>query len=38
MSEIDTYKHECIGMVHCPSSYWPPPWWWAIEEAAGAFA
>lgn len=24
MSEIDSYKHECIGMVHCPSSYWSP--------------
>ena len=21
MSEIDSYKHECIGMVHCPSPY-----------------
>ncbi len=21
MSEIERYKHECIGMVHCPSSY-----------------
>jgi hypothetical protein len=21
MSEIDSYKHECIGIVHCPSSY-----------------
>ncbi|MEA2574203.1 MAG: hypothetical protein QOH93_1501 [Chloroflexia bacterium] len=21
MSEIDSYKHECIGMVSCPASY-----------------
>jgi hypothetical protein len=29
MSEIDSYKHECIGMVHCPTPYagmyWNPP-------------
>src|ERR1700730_3329053 len=24
MSEIDSYKHKCIGIVKCPSSYWPP--------------
>jgi hypothetical protein len=24
MSEIDSYKHKCIGIAHCPSSYWPP--------------
>src|SRR4051794_562347 len=27
MSEIDTYKHECIVMVRCPSSYLPPRSW-----------
>src|SRR3954449_9014209 len=32
MSEIDSYKHECLGMVHCPSSYWPPPSWSASGE------
>ncbi|MCI0398097.1 MAG: hypothetical protein L0332_28705 [Chloroflexi bacterium] len=21
MSEIDNYQHECIGIIHCPSSY-----------------
>jgi hypothetical protein len=21
MSEIDCYKHECIGVLHCPSTY-----------------
>jgi hypothetical protein len=23
MSEIDCYRHRCIGIVHCPSAYWP---------------
>lgn len=25
MSAIDRYRHECIGWVRCPSSYWPRP-------------
>src|SRR6478672_4987756 len=24
-SEIKSYKHECLGMVKCPSHYWRPP-------------
>ena len=27
MSEIDQYKHECIGMVSCPSSFLPAAYW-----------
>src|SRR5687767_8828350 len=26
MSAIDCFKHECIGMVQCPSSYWLRYW------------
>ena len=32
MSEIDSYKHECIGMVYCPSDYWPPPYFGQPEN------
>lgn len=27
MSEIDSYRHECMGMVSCPSSYLPNSTW-----------
>lgn len=33
MSEIDSYRHECIGMLSCPSSFLPMKRWQHPERA-----